>query len=830
MPDSLSRQKDKAGFFMNDPTRGPQQSPECNAVSTNGIGERSDCVFSLNSEWVFTYLNSMAETEVLPSEQLLGRHILEVFPQLVDTPFWSAYQDVMHHREPRHLEAFLPGLDHWYEVHAAPTQDGITVYFRNIDARRRTEDDLRDREAQFRKTLDLIPQMVWTTCARGKSNYYSRSCYEFVAIPEGSADKIAWADIFHPDDRQRAWALWRHSLQTGDPFEMEYRLRHHTGDYHWVLARARAETDADGAIVRWYGTCTDIHDRVMTQTALHDARSVRESVLNASADCIKIIRPNGTLEFMNGSGLRAMEVDCLDSIRGKCWPSLWPSEGQPAVRKALDSALSGRLSRFTGYCPTPSGKAKWWDVVITPMRDEVGEVTRLLSISRDVTLQRETTEQLQWASEHDALTDLPNRRAFSRHLQAATIRAMQHGGDVALLLVDLDHFKHINDTMGHPAGDHLLKAFAHRLRDTVRNTDFVARLGGDEFAILVEGARGTLDPVAIGTAIVERFNQPVWYEGRQIGAGASIGGAVFPRDANNANELFRNADIALYALKDGGRGGTQMFHGQMRERAQIVASQLSMARDTLSARSVEPHYQQKVDLRTGRIAGMEALLRWRHGTRGLQSPDTVAEAFKDYELAAKIGELMQRTVFTDLKRWLSMDLPVGFVAINAAPAEFLRDDFAEQLIARMADHAIPASLVEIEVTEHVFSGRGAEYVARALKRLDEVGVRIALDDFGTGHSSLAHLRDFPVDVVKIDRSFVEKMTEDMEVRAIVSAVIELSRSLKIEVVAEGVETAAQRRLLIDEGCQLGQGYFFGKPVEAAKIPGLLRNQPMRLVA
>lgn len=803
---------------------------DCDTQSSDAPAQSLDCVFSLNREWEFTYLNGKAESEVLPADQLLGRHILEAFPQLVDTPLWGAYQEVMLHNEPRNLEAFLPGLDHWYEVHAAPVRDGITVYFQNIDARKRAEESLRAREAQFRKMLDRIPQMVWSTCARGLPDYYSRSCYEFAGIPDGSVDEIVWADFFHPDDRQRSLELWKRSIRTGEPFEMEYRLRHHSGGYRWLLARARAEVEDNGATVRWYGTCTDIHERVKAQKALQEARSLQESVLDASADCIKLIRLDGTVEFMNSPGLRAMEIDSLQGVLGKSWLTLWPNDGQPAVEQALASAVQGQVSRFTGSCPTASGKPKWWDVVVTPVMDDAGTVTRILSISRDVTLQRETTRQLQWASDHDALTDLPNRRAFSRHLQAATIRAMQHGGDVALLLVDLDHFKHINDTLGHPAGDHLLQAFGQRLRESVRATDFVARLGGDEFAILAEGARGTLDPVAIGKAIVERLNQPVWFEGRQISAGASIGGAVFPRDAQSANELFRNADIALYALKDGGRGGTRMFHGQMRERAQIVASQLSMARVALCAGSVEPHYQQKVDLRTGRIAGMEALLRWRHGTRGLQLPATVAEAFKDYELAAKIGDLMQRKVFTDLKRWLSLDLPVGFVAINAAPAEFLRDDFAEQMIARMAEHSIPASLVEIEVTEHVFSGRGAEYVARALKTLDKAGVRIALDDFGTGHSSLTHLRDFPVDVVKIDRSFVEKMTDDLEVRAIVSAVIALSRSLEIDVVAEGVETAAQRKMLVHEGCQLGQGYLFGKPVEAARIPALLHGQPMRLVA
>jgi diguanylate cyclase (GGDEF)-like protein len=381
----------------------------------------------------------------------------------------------------------------------------------------------------------------------------------------------------------------------------------------------------------------------------------------------------------------------------------------------------------------------------------------------------------------------------------------------------------VNDTLGHPAGDHLLRVFAQRLNESVREGDFVARLGGDEFAIVFESKGPDVDLLSAGRSILDRLQDPIPFDGRVISASASMGGALFPTDASNANELFKNADIALYALKASGRGGTRMFHQHMREQAQLVSSQLSLARTAISAKSVEPHYQQKIDLLTGQIVGFEALLRWRHPRRGIQQPDTVAEAFKDYELASKIGELMQQRVFADMRRWLDRGLPIGFVAINAAPVEFLRDDFAERFLAQMDQMQIPPQLVEVEVTEHVFLERGSDYVGRALKLLSDRGVRIALDDFGTGYSSLSHLRDFPVDVVKIDRSFVERMETDREVRAIVCAVIDLAGSLKLEVVAEGVETEIQRDLLARDGCQLAQGYLFGRAVEADEIPFLLSD-------
>ena len=273
-----------------------------------------------------------------------------------------------------------------------------------------------------------------------------------------------------------------------------------------------------------------------------------------------------------------------------------------------------------------------------------------------------------------------------------------------------------------------------------------------------------------------------------------------------------------------------MFHQHMREQAQLVSSQLSLARNAINQDSVEPHYQQKIDLHTGQIAGFEALLRWRHSTRGIQLPDTVAEAFKDYELASRIGELMQRRVFNDMRRWLSAGLSFGFVAINAAPVEFLRDDFAERLLACMRSYGIPPHLVEIEITEHAFLERGSGFVGRALMELSREGVRIALDDFGTGSSSLSHLRDYPVDVVKIDRSFIDKVTSDPEVRAIVCAVIDLAKSLKIEVVAEGIETHDQYCFLTHQSCDMGQGYLFGRAVPAGEVPLLLNSMILPLSA
>ena len=283
-------------------------------------------------------------------------------------------------------------------------------------------------------------------------------------------------------------------------------------------------------------------------------------------------------------------------------------------------------------------------------------------------------------------------------------------------------------------------------------------------------------------------------------------------------------DTALYDLKASGRGGIQMFNSRMMEAAQRTATQLLLARTAIRDDAVEPYYQPKVRLATGEIAGFEALLRWWSPGEGIQPPSSVAEAFNDYELSTKIGGLMQSRIFADMSAWLHRGLLLPPVSINAAPAEFLRDDYAERLLDRLHEFRIPPSLIEVEITEHVFLERRSEQVVRALELLKLAGARIALDDFGTGHSSLSHLRDFPVDVLKIDRSFVSRMLTKPRMLAIVQAITKLGPSLSLDIVAEGVETPEQLHALRDTGCEFGQGYLFGKAMHAAEVARRLATE------
>jgi diguanylate cyclase (GGDEF)-like protein/PAS domain S-box-containing protein len=576
----------------------------------------------------------------------------------------------------------------------------------------------------------------------------------------------------------------------------------------------------------WSGPIT--HPMVQAKLAggpkdLADAQALFQSILAASVDCIKILSTDGRLELMNGPGLCAMEIDDFDRLVGQEWAALWPAEGRQVVQNAVMRARTGAAVRFSAPCPTARGAPRWWDVIVTGIRDGRGRITRLLAISRDITVHRDTAERLRRIGEEDWLTELPNRRSFQMRVEAAAPKALDKDATFGLLLLDLDRFKHVNDTFGHGAGDYLLRTVARRLRGLLDSEAFIARVGGDEFAVIVGDAASDVDLIRLAEAILERLQRPVCFDGRLIHASACIGGALFPGDGPSAHELLKNADRALYATKARGRGGIQMFQQHMRQEAQREASQLSLARVAIMEKSVLPFYQPKICLVSGRISGLEALLRWEHPRLGIQLPETIGEAFKDYELASRIGGLIQNTVINDIRTWLRQGVDFGHVSINASPAEFMRDDYGERLVRRVEQAGISPSVIQIEVTEHAFLAQGADHVERALRVLSANGIRISLDDFGTGYSSLSHVKDFPVDILKIDRSFVSTIETLAESAAIVRALVELARNLSMEVVAEGVENEAQLRFLTEIGCGYGQGFLFSKPVKMEEIAELLRE-------
>ena len=395
------------------------------------------------------------------------------------------------------------------------------------------------------------------------------------------------------------------------------------------------------------------------------------------------------------------------------------------------------------------------------------------------------------------------------------------------MLFDVDHLKETNDTIGHDAGDLLLQTLADRLTNFFGKRGAIGRLGGDEFAAILERTdEGTL--VVEAQAALDALREPFTYDGRIVDCQATAGGSVFPQHGASAAELLKAADIALYAGKERNRGGFLPFRAAMRADLQRRSSMISVARDAARDNRIVPYYQPKVSLKDDAVCGFEALLRWRHPTLGVQAPGTIAAAFEDLDLATGISERMFAQIIDDMRGWLDDGVEFGRIAVNLSPAEFRHESLVSRILERLHHSGIATSRIELEVTETVFLGRGADSVAEALNVFSREGVKIALDDFGTGYASLTHLKGFPVDVIKIDRSFVSNLDTGPNDAAIIDAVVGLGHRLGMEVVAEGIETNVQARYLLDRGCDYGQGYLFGKASPAATVPSIVARKYIHL--
>ncbi|UZK65139.1 bifunctional diguanylate cyclase/phosphodiesterase [Sphingomonas sp. M1-B02] len=515
------------------------------------------------------------------------------------------------------------------------------------------------------------------------------------------------------------------------------------------------------------------------------------------------------------------------SALGRGWlHHVHPDDVEPILaiwRKAIESGddvlADGRYRLLLR-----DGSYRWFRARARPRIDAQGKIVKWYGNLEDIHDQVVAEQELRWAAHHDPLTQLPNRVLFGKRLETALTASRDDGSWVGLIVLDVDHFKELNDTMGHAAGDALLREIARRVIERVPAGATMARLGGDEFAILLTGLTAQHARLEIVHDLLAGTGAPFSIDGRSVEISLSAGAALAPRDGETPDALLKSADLALYAAKAEAPGSIRGFRPEMREAVERAHRMLGNARHALNKDRIVPFYQPKVCLRTGELTGFEALLRWRDEEQGLQAPMSIRAAFEDNDLAVQLTDRMLDRVLTDMIGWRDTGCTFGRVAINGSSGDFLRGRFAERILARLDAAGLPASMLELEVTETVLMGQFAERVEHALHTLSAAGVRIALDDFGTGYASLSHLKQFPVDAVKIDRSFVSRLTAaETEDSAIVGAVIDLAHNMGIDTVAEGVETALQAEYLIARGCDMVQGFLFGRPVAGARIPTLIRN-------
>jgi diguanylate cyclase (GGDEF)-like protein/PAS domain S-box-containing protein len=458
----------------------------------------------------------------------------------------------------------------------------------------------------------------------------------------------------------------------------------------------------------------------------------------------------------------------------------------------------------------------------SPIHDRDGQGDGAVIVFRDVSAARAMTLDLAHAAHHDVLTGLPNRALLIDRVGQAIAFALRHKHKVGMLFLDLDGFKHINDSLGHSIGDELLKAIAARLLECVRRTDTVSRQGGDEFVVLVSEVRQLEDIIILATRMLHAVAGPHSIANHDLHITTSIGVSVYPDDGLDAMTLIKNADTAMYQAKENGRQCYQFFTPAMNIRAVERQSLEEGLRRALERNEFSLHYQPKIDLKTGAITGAEALLRWRHATRGSVAPAEFIPVAEDCGLIVPIGAWVLREACRQAQAWIDAGLPMASMAVNISALEFRDANFLKNLFATLSETGLDPRFLELELTEGVLM-KHADTAASVLQTLRERHVQVAIDDFGTGYSSLSYLRRFPVDELKIDQSFVRRIGARAADAPIVTAILAMARSLKLRVVAEGVETPEEHAFLKAHQCDEAQGYHFSRPLPPDEFAKLLRS-------
>jgi diguanylate cyclase (GGDEF)-like protein/PAS domain S-box-containing protein len=632
-----------------------------------------------------------------------------------------------------------------------------------------------------------------------------------------------WDELIHPDDREKAGQ----DLDPASPVVMRWRRA--TGEYAYLEHRRMPVYDQGGNLIAVEGLAHDVTDSIQAREEIEASERRFKSLVQNVSDVIIVVGPNGVLQYASPS---------LDRILG--YPEDEREQGMQGERVHPDDLPRLRAAFVHAKPPGPStpvttartlhkdGSWRWLEYSVTDLRDDPSVVGYVV-VARDVTERKNAEQQLVHQALHDALTGLPNRALFLDRLGLALSRLERRPGLAAVFFLDLDYFKVVNDSLGHSAGDQVLVAVAERLQQCLRDGDTAARLGGDEFAVLCDDLvdEGEALQIAerLGDALAAR---PVAVAGRDLVVTVSIGVAFATQSSQRPESLLRDADAAMYRAKERGRSRYELFDAAMRARAVARLETEAALREAIDHEQLAISYQPEVLLRDGRLIGAEALLRWRPDNGGaanekLPPADFIAVA-EETGLIVPIGAWVVREACRHLARWreIAPDRAPQSVSVNLSGRQLARSELPDVVEEALSESGLAPSGLCLEITESVLMD-DIEVAVSALKALKAIGVEIAVDDFGTGYSSLAHLRRFPVDILKIDHSFIAGLGRNPEDAAIVRAVLALARTLDLAVVAEGVERAEQLYELRALGCERAQGHLFSVPLAEPAFADLLVN-------
>ena len=632
----------------------------------------------------------------------------------------------------------------------------------------------------------------------------------------------SFLDRVHPDDQSHVNQALEQAIAANEPFQVEFRNQHASGEVRWLKIQGNIFTSRkDRRTSRIIGIIQDISEHRKAEIRLREAAIVFESspdgivvldcefhIVNANQSyCNRVGRP---LEDISGKRLgllledlgradRIMEIDTSLRMHGQ-----WSGE-------LVGRHISGELLHMLSH--------------IAAVRDRNNVLTHYVAVFSDLTAMRNAEQKLFHLAHHDPLTGLPNRLLARERLERSLERAKRLQLRVALLFVDLDYFKRVNDTLGHDVGDELLRSVAQRMQTCVRSEDTVSRQGGDEFMVILDHIEDIEDAVTVAKKITTALDQQFYLQTTELHISTSIGISIFPDNNTDADGLISAADSAMYVAKEQGRNRWAFYSAEMTARTARHMELDQELRHALRRDEFVLHYQPQFCMRTGYMVGVEALIRWQHPQKGLLGADEIIPVAEDNDLIIDIGEWVLHKACAQASAWREAGLPPIRVAVNVSARQMRDKRFIGLVRKLIAEHEIPPGLLEVEITESTLQN-GGDFMT-SLEQLKEIGVLLAIDDFGTGYSCLGSLKHLPIDRVKIDRVFVRDMDTNPNDIAITSAIIAMAHRMQMKVVAEGVESAKQAKLLNMRGCDEVQGYLYAKPLPPAALERFLLRQNRR---
>lgn len=638
-------------------------------------------------------------------------------------------------------------------------------------------------------------------------------------------NRVSYESITHPDDRPRVREEMRSGLTLSNRFDCEYRILHASGEIRWVWERGAGILDERGDIVAIEGFIQDITDRKESHQALREAErryynlfeNAIEGVFRTTLDG-KYIDANPALARIYGFASPAEMMESLHDISNQLYVQAERRDEFIGLIKA-----HGTVSAFESQVYRKNGEVIWISENARAVYDDREVLVCYEGTVEDITERKLYQTRIEQQANYDTLTGLANRSLLNDRLIRAIHAANSYGTRLAVVFIDLDRFKYINDGLGHHVGDELLRAMAERLKAAVREGDTVARLGGDEFVLLINGHG---DPETVATVLermLSEISQPWTIPQGDFNVTCSIGVALYPDDGTCADTLLKHADSAMYRAKDKGRNNFQFFTAELNA---LITERLELEnklRRALEREQFTLQYQPRVDMRTRNIIGVEALLRWTLPEQGSVAPSRFIPVAEEIGLIVPIGKWVLRTACEQAQAWRRLGLQEIIMSVNVSARQFRQDSLVTTIAEALRETGLEPRCLEIEITESTVMHDAAQFISM-LGELNDLGVQIALDDFGTGYSSLSYLKRFPVDRLKVDRSFVQDIATDADDATIVRTIIALGHNLGLKVVAEGVENEQQTQFLCENSCDELQGFYFGRPMNATELAALLPRE------